>query len=46
MWHILKTFLRLLFVVSIITIVPFVLWWVFTGLGFYETIDEIELIDW
>ena len=43
MW-LLKAFLRLLLLLGFITIIPYVIWWIFTGLDFWETIDEIECL--
>jgi len=44
MW-ILKAFLRFLALVGLITIIPYAIWWVFTGLNWYDTLDEIEWLD-
>lgn len=44
MW-LLKAFLRLLALVGLITIIPYALWWIFTGLNWWDTLDEIEWLD-
>jgi len=44
MW-LLKAMLRLLALIGLITIIPYILWWIFTGLSWWDTIDEIEWLD-
>ena len=41
MW-LLKAFLRLLALVGLITIIPYAIWWIITGLNWWDIIDEIE----
>lgn len=41
----LKMLLRLLFLIGAITILPLIFWWVITGLGFFDTLEEIEWLD-
>ena len=41
----LKILLRLLLLIGLLTIVPLMFWWIFTGLGFHDTLQEIECMD-
>jgi len=41
----LKILLRLLLLIGLLTIVPLIFWWIITGLGFHDTLDEIEYLD-
>jgi len=43
MW-LLKSALRLMALIGLITLIPFAIWWVFTGLGWWDTIEEIEYL--
>lgn len=40
----LKALLRFLLFIGIITIIPFVIWWIFTGMDWFDTEDEIDYL--
>lgn len=44
MW-LLKALLRFLALIELITIIPYLLWWIFTGWSWWDTLDEIECLD-
>jgi hypothetical protein len=43
--YILKAFLRLLALVGLITIIPYIIWWIVTGWNWIDILDEIDDID-
>ena len=44
MW-IIKAILRLLLLIGVVTILPYMLWWVFTGMDYIDILEEIEWLD-
>jgi hypothetical protein len=40
-----KALLRIIALIGLITIIPYTLWWAFTGLNWSDTLDEIESLD-
>jgi len=39
-----KALSRFLLLIGFITIVPYAIWWIFTGMDWDETIDEIDML--
>ena len=41
---IIKAILRLVAILGLVTIIPYLLWWIFTGFNWFETTDLIDVI--